>query len=177
MCLGKIGLSLYGPLIGRQRLHETPQLHQDGTPAIVCLGGMRLYAERLLAGGQRRVQLAQALERTAPVDMHFHQAGIDAQAAYEAKMRDRAVLKRRVDGLRKSSMAEWAIMAETIGAQNLVQGVVARRAKVERFWGAYLPMLNTHLSRIDALPNVTDADRERRMVENLRGLRALKGKV
>jgi len=35
--------------------------------------------------------------------------------------------------------------------------------------------MTAHLARIDALPNVTPADRERRMVENLRGLRAFKG--
>ena len=105
------------------------------------------------------------------------QAGIEAQGAYEAKMRDPAVLKRREAGLRRTSMAEWALMAETIGAQNLVAGVVARRAKVERFWSAWMPLLTAHLQTIDRLPNVTDADRERRMVENLRGLRALHGRA
>ena len=105
------------------------------------------------------------------------QAAIAAQGAYEAKMRDPAVLARRVTGLRKSSMAEWAINAETIGAQRLVEGVMARRAKVERFWQAFQPLLSQHLQRIDGLANVTDADRERRMVENLRGLKALKGRA
>lgn len=104
-------------------------------------------------------------------------AAIAGQAAYEAKMRDPEVLARRKTALEKTNMEEWAAMAETIGARRLVEGVTARRYKVERFVAAYVPLLKGHLSRIDALPNVTDADREKRMVENVRGLKALKGKV
>lgn len=102
-------------------------------------------------------------------------AAIDSQAAYEAKMRDATVLRRRVIGLQKTNMEEWAHNAETLGAVRLVDGVVQRRPKVERAVSELHRKLTTHLSRIDALPNVTDADRERRMVENLRGLRAFKG--
>jgi len=102
-------------------------------------------------------------------------AGIDAQPAYEAAMRDAAVLRRRVTGLQKSSMDIWVVQCETLGAQRLVDGVVGRRAKVERAVSDLHRKMTAHLSRIDALPNVTAGDRERRMVENLRGLRAFKG--
>lgn len=105
------------------------------------------------------------------------QAAIAGQAAYEAKMRDPAVLRRRVEQLRKTDMNEWGAMAETLGAQRLVEGVTARRFKVERFVRAWSGILTQHLQRIDALPAVTDADRERRMVENLRGLKANKGRA
>jgi len=102
-------------------------------------------------------------------------AGIDAQPAYEAAMRDANVLKRRVTGLQRTSMDVWVVQCETLGAQRLVDGVVGRRAKVERAVSELHRKLSAHLSRIDSLPNVTAADRERRMVENLRGLRAFKG--
>ena len=104
-------------------------------------------------------------------------AGIAAQAKYEAKMRDPEVLKRRESQLRKSNIDIWASMAERLGAPRLVQGVTERRFKVEDFVGRYQPKLLEHVRKIDALPDVTDADRERRMLDNLRGLRALKGKV
>lgn len=103
------------------------------------------------------------------------QAGIEAQGKYEAKMRDPAVLARRKTALEKTNMDEWAAMAERIGAGRLVAGVTERRYKVERFVAAYVPKLATHLREIDALPAITDADRERRMLENLRGLKKLKG--
>lgn len=102
-------------------------------------------------------------------------AGIAAQGAYEAKMRDPAVLKRREQRLRQTNMEEWAAMSERIGASRLVAGVVERKFKIERAVGALHGKLSAHLQRIDAMPNVTDADRERRMVENLKGLRAMKG--
>lgn len=105
------------------------------------------------------------------------QAGIAGQGAYETKMRDPEVLRRRADQLRKTNMDEWAALAESIGAPNLVRGVTARRFKVERFVGAYQPKLEQHLRTVDSLPNITDADRERRMVENLRGLKKLKGQA
>lgn len=102
-------------------------------------------------------------------------AGIDAQPAYEAAMRDANVLKRRVAGLQKTSMDVWALQCETLGAQRLVDGVVSRRPKIEARVSELHRKLTAHLARIDAMPNVTPADRERRMVENLRGLRAFRG--
>ena len=104
-------------------------------------------------------------------------AGIAAQPKYEAKMKDPAVLKRRATQLAKTNIAEWAAMAEELGADKLVDGVVKRRHKVERFVAKFQPMLKDHLAKIDALPDVTDADREARVLENMRGLKKLKGKA
>ena len=104
-------------------------------------------------------------------------AGIAAQGAYENAMRDPEVLKRRVAGLQRTNMEEWASMAERVGASRLVAGVVERRFKVERAVASLHGHLAQHLQRIDAMPNVTDADRERRMVENLRGLKSMKGSI
>jgi hypothetical protein len=102
------------------------------------------------------------------------QAGIDSQGAYETAMRDPKVLARRVTGLSKTNMSEWASNAENIGASRLVAGVMARVAKVERSITGNHGKMTQHLARIDAMPNATPADRERRMTENLRGLRAFK---
>ena len=105
------------------------------------------------------------------------QAGIQAQGRYEAQMRDANVLKRREAGLRRTNSDEWASMAERIGAGRLVQGVVERQFKVERAVATLHGKLGSHLQKIDSMPAVTDADKERRMVENLRGLRAMKGTI
>lgn len=104
-------------------------------------------------------------------------AGIEAQPAYEHAMRDPAVLRRRVTGLQKTNMSEWSERAQTIGASRLVEGVMARRDKIQRAVESYHSKLLQHLTRIDALPNTTDADRERRMIENLKGLKAMKGTI
>jgi len=102
-------------------------------------------------------------------------AGIEAQARYEEQMKKKEVLERRKKALEKTNIDEWVAVAETLGADKLVDGVVARQFKVERFLDAYIPALEDHLRKIDAMPNVTDADREKKMIENLRGLKKLKG--
>ena len=104
------------------------------------------------------------------------EAGIEAQPRYEEQMRKDEVLKRREAGLKATNMAEWFQYANTLGVDRLVDGVVKREKKVDRFVKAWQPMLADHLSKIDAMPDVTDADREERMLENLRGLKAMKGK-
>lgn len=104
-------------------------------------------------------------------------AGIAAQPKYEAEMRKPEVLARRVTGLQATSTEEWAANSERVGAGRLVEGVVTRRAKVERKVQNLVSAMSSHLSRIDALPDVSDSDRERRMVENVRGLKAMKGRI
>lgn len=104
-------------------------------------------------------------------------AGIAAQGKYENKMKDPKVLKRREEQLAKTNIDEWTAMAETLGADKIVDGVVKRRFKVERFVAKFQPMLKAHLAKIDALADVTDADRETKMLENVRGLKKLKGKA
>lgn len=104
-------------------------------------------------------------------------AGIAAQDAYVNAMKDPEVLARRKTALEKTNIDEWVAMAETLGASKLVEGVRARQYKVERFVGKFQPLLKAHLEKIDKMPNATDADREKRMLENKRGLQALKGKA
>ena len=102
------------------------------------------------------------------------EAGIRAQPAYEAAMRDPAVLKRREQGLRRTSMQEWGLAAETKGASRYAEGVAAARPKVERFWQDWHGKLVSHTQKIRSMPAVTPADLKNRMIANLDGLRALK---
>lgn len=105
------------------------------------------------------------------------EAGIAAQPAYEHAMRDPEVLRRRVLGLQRTSMNEWATRSVEIGAGRLVEGVMARQDKIRDRVRSYHALLSQHLQRIDAMPSTTDADRIRRMVANVEGLKAMKGKV
>jgi hypothetical protein len=103
-------------------------------------------------------------------------AAIDAQGRYEEQMKKDEVLKRRKASLEKVTSAEWLAMAETLGPDKLVDGVVKRQYKVERFVSKFQPLLKAHVAAIQSKPDVTDSDREARMLDNLRGLKALKGK-
>ena len=104
-------------------------------------------------------------------------AGIAAQPAYEAAMRDPNVLKRRVEGLRKTNINEWATQTETKGVARYADGVAASRPKVERFWAAFHPLLQQHVQTIRAMAAVTPADRKQRMIANMEGLMRLKGRA
>ncbi|RLG80367.1 MAG: hypothetical protein DRO40_11330 [Thermoprotei archaeon] len=96
---------------------------------------------------------------------------------WKANLRKAMEEDRRLHALEKTSMNEWYKYAHDIGADKLVDGVIKREAKVSAFIQAWHPLLTEHLAKIDALPEETDADREKRMLENLRGLKALKGKA
>ena len=104
-------------------------------------------------------------------------AGIAAQGRYEDQMKKDEVLARRKTALERTSMAEWYKYSSELGAGRLVDGVVKREAKVGDFIRTFQPLLADHVAKIDALDDVTDSDREERMLQNLRGLKELKGKA
>lgn len=103
--------------------------------------------------------------------------GIATEEKYAIETRKAIDEGRRKAALQKTDMNEWARYSKEIGADNLVDGVVKREAKVTEFTTKFQPMLASHLGKIDTLPEATDSDRENRMLENLRGLKALKGKA
>lgn len=105
------------------------------------------------------------------------EAGIAAEGKFKNTMEKVIKEERRAKGLEKTDMSEWYKYASEIGKGRIVDGVVLREAKVNDFVGKFQPLLTDHVSKIDALADVTDKDRETRMLENLRGLKALHGKA
>jgi len=85
--------------------------------------------------------------------------------------------KRRLHGLERTDMAEWFKYSDTLGAEKLVDGVTKRKDKVKDAIDTLQPLFEAHLANIDKLPEDTDGERETKMLENRRGLIALKGKA
>jgi len=104
-------------------------------------------------------------------------AGIAAEGKYKDKMKKVLEDGSRAKGLEKTDMSEWYNYSQTIGKGRIVEGVVLREAKVNDFVTKFQPLLTDHVAKVDALKDVSDKDREDRMLENLRGLRALHGKA
>ena len=104
-------------------------------------------------------------------------AGIAAEDKYASGVKKAVDSKSRAVALGKTDMATWFKYTSEIGSARLVEGVTKREAKVTEFVRTFQPMLVDHLSKVDSLPSVTDKNREDKMLENLRGLRALKGKA
>ena len=126
----------------------------------------------LKAVGEANYKVGIAKPRKDPIA-----AGIAAEEKYAAETKKAIEAGSRKAALEKTSMAEWYKYTSDIGAGRLVDGVVKRVAKVDTFVKTFQPMLVSHLASVDALADVTDSDREQRMLENLRGLKALKGKA
>ncbi|TKJ25406.1 MAG: hypothetical protein CEE41_04440 [Hadesarchaea archaeon B3_Hades] len=126
----------------------------------------------LQAVGETNYKVGIAKPRKDPIA-----AGIAAEEKYGVETKKAIDEERRKHALEKTDMATWYKYTSDIGAGRLVPGVVKRVAKVDAFIKTFQPMLVSHLSSIDALADVTDSDREQRMLENLRGLKALKGKA
>lgn len=102
-------------------------------------------------------------------------AGIDAEGKFADSMKKVIDEERRMHGLEGTTMEEWFGYSWEF-ADRLVPGVTKREAKVRKFVTKFQPMLMDHVTSIDELADETDSDRETRMLENLRGLKALHGK-
>jgi len=89
-------------------------------------------------------------------------ANIQAQAEY---------WERRLRGI---SLDEWK-KATLAKADRFADGVAKAEDKIRAFVSAWAPILADIQRAVKALPDRTPADRERRMIENLRRLRAAKG--
>jgi len=103
------------------------------------------------------------------------EAGIAAEDKYAARIKAAIDRQARAKGLAATNITEWYNLADALGVNRLVEGVVKREFKVHRFVRGWHPLLQDHVSKLDAMKVVTDADAEQKMLANLKGLKALKG--
>jgi len=104
-------------------------------------------------------------------------AGIAAEDKYAGEVKKAIEAGSRKKALEKTTMAEWYKYSSELGKGRLVEGVTKREAKVSSFITSFQPMLTSHVAKIDGMAQATDGEREQKMLENLRGLKALKGKA
>ena len=121
------------------------------------------------AVGQRNYEVGIDNPRKDPI-----KAAIDAEERWAERIKEAIEKGRRKKRLARVTADEWNSYAHMF-AGRLTEGVTKREAKVRDFVEGWHPKLLSHLSKIDAMPAVTDADMEARMLENLRGLKTLKG--
>lgn len=68
------------------------------------------------------------------------------------------------DGLRKVSLADWKRKVETVGAARFRQGVTDAKPKMAAFLQQWLPEAERISEAISAMPDVTEAQRDQRML-------------
>jgi len=101
--------------------------------------------------------------------------GIEKEKKYAQAMKKVIEEQRRKKGLEFTDITEWYEYSDKFKGR-LVEGVILRENEVTKFVDGYNPILLDHLKKIDPMPDVTDREREEKMLENLRGLKAIKGK-
>ena len=101
-------------------------------------------------------------------------AGIAAEDRYASQTRKAIEEGRRAKALQATNIDEWFTYSTNIGKGRLVEGVTKREKEVRDFVNPWHSMLSDHVSKIDVLPAVTDADMENRVLTNLRGLKGMK---
>ena len=77
-------------------------------------------------------------------------------------------------GLAKTSDAQIIQIATAVGASGYESGITARLDKANSAIDRLAPKVDALSSQIQAMPQDTEAQREARMVSNLKGMRALK---
>jgi len=132
----------------------------------------KLQLETLEAVGAEHYKLKIARPGHYPI-----KKGIAAEGRCKDEMKKVIEEERRKKGLEKVTIEDWFKYAMALGVERLVDGVLKREAKVVDFLTKWHPLLDTPLKKIDVLPIETAVEREKKMIENLRGLRALKGKA
>lgn len=78
------------------------------------------------------------------------------------------------NGLRRSGKQGWQDGVASKGADNFSRGVSAAKQKVENAFQPLLAFEQSLQNKVAAMPNVTDADREARMLTFVRGMRTYK---
>lgn len=78
------------------------------------------------------------------------------------------------NGLRKTGKAGWQAAVAAKGGSNYQTGVSAAKDKVAQAFGPLLAFEASLQQKVAAMPNVTDADRENRMLTWVRQMRTYK---
>jgi len=120
--------------------------------------------------GEANYRLKIAKPKKDPIE-----AGIATEDKWAKEVQKAIEERRREKALRATNIDEWYAYSQAIGAGRLVDGVKLREKEVHDFVKPWQPLLLEHVGKVDMMPEVTDREREERMIQNLRGLKALKG--
>jgi len=98
-----------------------------------------------------------------------------ANAKRIKKIQDSITAKTWEKKMQKVSLEDWKKKAATVGADRFIPGVEANVDKIESFVRAFQPKLENLTAQVKAMPDTTEAERDARVLAQVRGLRKLKG--
>ncbi len=103
------------------------------------------------------------------------QAAIKAAPKWKAKMQEAIQKDSWAKKMAKVDSNAIKATAERIGPQGYVNGINARAEKITGAFQRILPKIYSAADAVNAMPDTTEADRDARMLANVKALRAIKG--
>lgn len=110
-------------------------------------------------------------EGVAKTDVDPTQRAVASQARMRQRILEAIDSGRWAQGLQRVGVQGWKNAVATKGVQNFGTGVAAAESKVAQAFGPLLAFEASLKATIDAMPNVTDADRNNRMLAWANGMR------
>ncbi len=104
---------------------------------------------------------------------HFLDRAKAANQGWKNGVQAAVAADRFLAGLNKVNADEAIETAATLGAQNLVTGVTARKNKIQRVMNEVAPLMAAAVSQVRNMPSNTDGEREAKAVAMIRGARAV----
>lgn len=92
------------------------------------------------------------------------EAALDKKAKWADRLQAAIKADKWAKNLAKSSHAEIVEVAEKIGASGYTNGVDARASKIRKRVAELQPLVQSASDAIQAMPDATDADREKRLI-------------
>lgn len=104
-------------------------------------------------------------------------AALDANAKRVKKLQESITNKTWEKAMARVTMGDWQKKALDLGVRHFIEGVEANVDKITKFVEGFHPKLSAIQSSVKAMPEVTEAERDARVLAMIRGLRKLKGTV
>jgi hypothetical protein len=103
------------------------------------------------------------------------QAALKAEGKWKAKMQDAITKGTWAKKMAKVDSAAMKATAERVGPGAYTQGIAARSDKILAAGARILPKIYAAADQVGAMPDTTEADRDARMMANVKAMRAIKG--
>ena len=107
----------------------------------------------------------------------FKAAALAAKEKYKARTLEALNEDRYAKGMAQVNEAEAIATALAVGGASVAQGMEARRAKIDARMTKYFSLLGPHIDAMDKLPTTTTADADKKVLENLKGMREIGKKM
>jgi len=107
----------------------------------------------------------------------FKAAGIAAADKHKARTGEALNDNRFAKGMAQVNEEQAIATALAVGGAAISQGMQAREPKIRQRMSKYFSLLAPHMDRVNALPTTTTADADKKVLENLKGMREIGKKM